>query len=525
MNRVKVLDCTLRDGGYVNNWEFGKENIENIISYLVSSEIDIIECGFLSNTGIFNQDSSKFNTLNQVDEFIPDYKESFNGDFVVMINFGDYDLSDVPDRSETKTSGIRVAFHKKNLNSALVFCEGLKAKGYNVFVQAMVTISYSDKEFISLIEKANSLQPYAFYIVDSFGVMKINDLLRLYYLLDHNLDKEIIIGYHSHNNLQLAYSNAQALANIKTNRRLILDVSVYGMGRGAGNLNTELFIEYLNETNNSQYKIKPILKIIDEVLYKIYKTKFWGYSLPHYLSARHNTHPNYASHLDSKDTLSAQDIENILNMLDNDARVYFDRKKIENLYIEYQSHIFNDTNTIKKIKEIVSEKKVLLIAPGSSINQNSEKIKKLLNDEYVSFSVNFLPKEFNTNYYFISNKRRFDAINNHNYQKLIVSSNITKAKDFLFKLNYKDLLIDDKTAYDNSGLMLINFISKLNPQSIHLAGFDGYSYDHSQNYYKDEVSFVKEKTIVDNLNLSMEKFIRNIKKTVKLDFVTNARKF
>ena len=138
-------------------------------------------------------------------------------------------------------------------------------------MQPMVSVSYSDEEFINLINRSNELNPYAFYIVDSFGVMKRKDLMRLYYLVDHNLSNDIFVGYHSHNNIQMAYSNAQALVDLKTKRQLIIDSSVFGMGRGAGNLNTELFIEYLNELNGNKYRIKPLLKIIDQVLNPIYR--------------------------------------------------------------------------------------------------------------------------------------------------------------------------------------------------------------------------------------------------------------
>lgn len=85
-------------------------------------------------------------------------------------------------------------------------------------MQPMVSVSYSDIEFIELIRKSNEISPYAFYIVDSFGVMKKSDLMRLFHLVDHNLDKAIYVGYHSHNNIQLSYSNAQALVDLKTKK-------------------------------------------------------------------------------------------------------------------------------------------------------------------------------------------------------------------------------------------------------------------------------------------------------------------
>lgn len=104
----------------------------------------------------------------------------------------------------------------------------VKEKGYKVFVQAMVSVAYTDEEFLELISRVNEIEPYAFYIVDSFGMMKRKDLTRLFYIVEHNLKPCIWIGFHSHNNLQLAYSNAQSLVDMQTNRKLIVDSSVYG---------------------------------------------------------------------------------------------------------------------------------------------------------------------------------------------------------------------------------------------------------------------------------------------------------
>lgn len=107
--------------------------------------------------------------------------------------------------------------------------------------------------------------------------------------------------------MQLAYSNAQTLVGLETNRNILIDSSIYGMGRGAGNLNTELFIQYLNENSDGNYELKPLLIVIDEILNIFYQKNYWGYSLPNYISAVHNAHPNYASFLDDKKTLTVEE--------------------------------------------------------------------------------------------------------------------------------------------------------------------------------------------------------------------------
>lgn len=112
----------------------------------------------------------------------------------------------------------------------------------------MITLRYSDAELLELIEIINKELPDAegFYIVDSFGEMRPNDMSRVLNLVDHNLIPSMTLGFHSHNNLQMSYSNAIEMLKFPTNRDLMLDCSIMGMGKGAGNLNTELLLEHLN---------------------------------------------------------------------------------------------------------------------------------------------------------------------------------------------------------------------------------------------------------------------------------------
>ncbi|NLL06788.1 MAG: 3-hydroxy-3-methylglutaryl-CoA lyase [Clostridiaceae bacterium] len=522
MNRIKVLDCTLRDGGYVNNWEFGKNNIINIINKLSDSGLEIVECGFLTNRVKEDKDSTQFSTIGIISDVLP--KQKTNTEYVCMINYGEYNIEDLPDYDGKSITGIRVAFHKKDLNGALELCNGIVKKGYKLFIQPMVSVAYSDVEFIELIKRSNEIFPYAFYIVDSFGVMKRSDLMRFFYLVDNNLNRDIYVGYHSHNNIQLSYSNAQDLVDLKTKRKLIIDSSVFGMGRGAGNLNTELFVEYLNDVNGADYKTKPLLQIIDEVLNNIYISNYWGYSLPHYISAKHNCHPNYATHLSAKDTLTAEDISNILMMLDESQKVNFDAEYVEKLYLKYQSHKIDDLDNINKLKDIFRGKNVIAIAPGMSINNSVKAIEELSKQpNTLTVSVNFNPQKIKVDYVFISNLRRYDQLEIENDMNLVVTSNVTEASDATFRVNYIDLLIENSAVSDNAGLMLIKLLSRLEVRSIMLAGYDGYSYDAYKNYVEKDLTLIKKKTIVDTLNEGMKKSLNDFAKYNDIQFITSTR--
>lgn len=521
MNNIHILDCTLRDGGYCNEWRFGFDNAKKITSGLVESEVEIVECGFLTNKVDYEPDVMKFNTVEEVARIIP--QDRGGKLFVAMMNYGEFEVENLPQYDGSSIDGIRVAYHKKNRYEALELCKKIKEKGYLVFIQAMVSLSYSDEEFLETIKIVNDFNPYAFYIVDSFGVMKGKDLTRLFYMIEHNLHSEIWIGFHSHNNMQLAYSNAQLLTTIQTNRNLIIDSSVYGMGRGAGNLNTELFVEYLNENYGKQYQIQPLLILIDEILNDFYQINYWGYSLPNYISAVHNAHPNYAGYLDDKKTLTIKDMNEIFDKMDEEKKVSFDKKYIEELYLKHM-----DTGKVQEehkaeLKEILKNKKVLLIAPGRSSIEESKKIKDFASGENVLVvSVNHAYTETVPQFIFLSNLRRFRELPEGNKEKCIVTSNVVSEEVYL-QTKYRDLLNQEEAVADNAGLMAIKFFVMYGAKEIILAGFDGYSHDAMDNYGKSEMTIITRNAVLDAMNVGMSKVLRSYQKEIKISFLTKIK--
>ncbi len=521
MNRIQVLDCTLRDGGYCNECRFGFENTKKITSGLVEANIDIVECGFLTDAVVYNSDMTKFTSLDKVASVIP--KERNGKLFVTLMNYGDFKPADLPPYDGTSVDGIRVAFHKKEVVEALEVCRQIKEKGYKVFVQAMVSLSYTDEEFLELISRVNKIEPYAFYIVDSFGMMKQKDLIRLFYMVEHNLKENILIGFHSHNNMQLAYSNAQSLVDIHTNRSLIIDSSVYGMGRGAGNLNTELFVGYLNDNANGNYELKPLLRIIDEILNDFYQQNYWGYSLPNYLSAVHNAHPNYAGYLDDKKTLTVEDMNEIFDMMEEEKKISFDKKYIEELYLQHMATGKVQEEHHTELRERLKGKKVILIAPGKSSAKESERIVDFMSlEDVVSISVNFDYQYAETDFIFLSNLRRFRELEVDKIERCIVTSNIP-ANNVYLQTKYHDLLCGEETVKDNAGMMAIKFLINYEVEEIYLAGFDGYSHDVRENYGDSHLAFVTKNAVLDAMNFGMKKMLRQYANEVHIKFLTEPK--
>lgn len=520
-NNIKILDCTLRDGGYCNDWNFGLKNIQYVIRKLISAEIDIVECGFLSQTKQASRENSIFCTVSSIKEVLPEVKG--NTEFVCMINYGEYNIQDLEPYDGTSIDSVRVAFHKQNMEQAIKMCSEIKAKGYGVYVQPMVTMNYSDAEILQLIAMTNRLQPKALYIVDSFGVVRRRDLLRMYYLIDHNLSSDISIGYHSHNNLQLAYSNAQALSEIHSSRAKIIDSSVFGMGRGAGNLNTELFVEYLNDYIQTSYTVFPLLQIIDNVLNKIYYASYWGYSLPHYLSSKYNCHPNYASYLSDKSTLTIESIGEILEQIPPVNKINFDKSVIEGLYISYQESYEDDSEVMGRLEKELLEKNILILAPGKTIKSRKTQIDDFIREKRPTvISVNFVPADFNADYVFFSNLKRynqfFDTIKNGK-TKIIATSNIKQNKT-AYTVNYGSLRNNTKNVEDNVTLMLLRLLIKLGVKEASIAGFDGYEPTIADNYADKDMFINTGSNYAAEKNSGISSEIKKLSSNISIDFIT-----
>lgn len=521
MNNIQILDCTLRDGGYVNDFRFGKEGIRRIISKLTVSGIDIVECGFLED-GDYDEECSIYNRVEQIGELLP--KDRGNTIYVAMACYGEYDINQLSAYDGSSIDGIRVSFHRHEVKDAMDYCRQIMAKGYKVFIQPVGTTSYSDEQLIELIQAVNDLNPYAFYMVDTLGLMLKKDVLRLFYLVDQNLKQSIHMGFHSHNNLQLSYSNSQVLAELDTERVISLDASVYGMGRGAGNLNTELIAYYIN-TKERKYKVEPILEIVDEYISKIYGQHAFGYDVPHYLAAIHGCHPNYAAYYMDKQTLDVRSIGAILRMIEPTKRAMFDKSTAESKYVEYQNRKVDDGAVIGTLKQRIDGRNVLVTGPGSSIIEYEDAIKKVAQEKNcVTISVGFIPSNISCDYAFVSNVKRYHTVfdtKNGNVQ-LICTSNIKSEVEEDLIVNYSTLLNEDNVIMDNSAMMLLNLLSRLCPNMVYVAGLDGYDITQ-KNYYQERLSLPKSIEQMAAINKSVSDKIADLKKHMNIVFITPSR--
>ncbi len=518
MGKIKILDCTLRDGGYINKWAFKDNHIARILASLCEARVDIVECGYLSMEATHLSNTTMFGCIGQADRFAQKMDSAIHK--VVMINFGEFDIDTLPcvhQYGGGKIDGVRLAFHKENLNDAVLSARGIKKKGYNVFFQPMVTKYYSDIEFLEMLEKVNVFQPYAFYIVDSFGSMTPREFEKYILLANDNLNSDIALGYHSHNNMQLAFANAIKLCSVNFDRDVILDSSVYGMGRGAGNLNTELIADFLNKEFGGQYNITSLLEIIDSLLEGLMSRYSWGFSPAQYLSASFDIHPNYASYLTSRNTNHIVTIQKILEKIPRNKRSKFDRNLIERLYIET---VCEKKIQVKDRLKSLLGKKVILLAPGSSILTYRDALQvKVKQENCLSIALNHRPP-IDCDYYFFANQKRYDEfIDVLEAHKVVITNNLQSQLEVFAILEYADLVSIDGDFFTNTTIIFLNYLVKQGVREVEIAGLDGYK-SGVNNYSYDECDIqIREDSLVFQ-NEMVKKGLKKLSGVINVAFLT-----
>lgn len=331
MGKVRLLDCTLRDGGYINDWRFGKQSILEMIDKLEQTNVDILELGFLKNEP-YQEDRTVFNDAAQVSGILK--KRNKKPLYAMMIEVvNPLPLEQLKEAKDAEFDIIRVIVWKRMLQEGFEYCKGIVEKGYKLCVQPARVDQYSEEEFVGMVKLFSTLNPLAIYVVDSWGTQSSSSLLHYMELANQYLPSNVNLGYHGHNNLMQAYQVAVDFIQRKFERDIIVDASVYGIGRGAGNLNLELIAKYMNEELHANYSVSPMIEIYSKYLKKIYAESSWGFSMPHYITAIYNCNPNFGAYYDKERGLSPIDIEGIIASIPKVERIIFTQEKA-NMYEE-----------------------------------------------------------------------------------------------------------------------------------------------------------------------------------------------
>lgn len=528
MKRVNILDCTLRDGGYLIDSQFGNTAIKGIIRGLTESGVDVIECGFLKNEPHQNG-NTVFNHASQLRSFLPEDRKQTS--YVCLADYSRYSIDNLEPYDGSSIDGVRACFFKEERYDVIPFCRSIIEKGYKLYVQPVDILGYTDAELLELIDLINHLEPYAFSIVDTFGSMYREDLQRVFHLVHHNLWANARIGFHSHNNLQMSFSLSQEFIEMSQGLRdVVVDSSMAGMGRGAGNTNTELVMQYMNRKFNSGYDINIVLDLIDNYIDGFHNQYEWGYSIPYFLAGSHSAHVNNISYLSTKAGIASRDINFLLNRLEPSERKRYDYDLLEKTYMEYLNTLCDDRYAVKALQTALSGKDILILLPGHTIVTHRDSIQNFCKEKQpVVISVNLLSADYPIDYAYFSNKNRYQywrsATRFHDYKK-IVTSNVTTAiaKD-QYIVDFTRLVKCGWEQLDNSGILLLRLLDLMDAKSISIAGFDGYSHNNeSQNYVKKAMEKTRNTLNAEEANKDIKSMFQDYmntrKSTCPIQFIT-----
>lgn len=338
---VYITDCTIRDGGYLLNKNSDPDFVKGVLKGLAESGIDFIETGFLQNA--VNGETIVYHNSEDIVKYLPEKRKGT--EYLGFCDNSRYSLEKLDDYSGRSFRWLRISFAQHEIDDSLEFCAGAMKKGYLVQFNPMDSISYTDDERAGLIEKVNKVKPAAFSIVDTFGAMDMIDLVHIFRQVDGLLDKDIKIGLHSHDNLGLSCALAERMIELseETGRDVIVDASLYGMGRGAGNARTELLADYINKRCGGNYDIPKLLSTIDKYILPLFPEIYWGYDLPMYVCGTRHSHVDNVYHLKKAYNCTVNEMYDLVGALTPQQRTRYgtgysktDFSVLDQAYEEYK---------------------------------------------------------------------------------------------------------------------------------------------------------------------------------------------
>lgn len=519
---IKVLDCTFRDGGYYNNWKFDKKTIIEYIKAINNSNIDVVEIGFR-----FLQKKSLFGPFAYSnDNFIRKLKFKKKIEIAIMVNASDVlklsenmSFNKISEKfflikKRSKIKYIRFAVHFLEIPKILPFLKIINKIGYKVIINLMQSTNKKFSEFKIVLDKLKNLKFIkVLYFADSLGSMDPEEVIRISNYLKKNWLKEI--GIHAHDNCGNAIKNSLTAID---NGVTWIDCTIQGMGRGAGNAQTEILLTELQNKKIWKYNLKPIYQLAQDRFENLKKKYNWGKSLYYYMAAKNNIHPTYIQTLNEENKYSSLDKIEIIENLKKINPSSFDKNFLENYYnkIKYSNGDWNAKNWCEN-------KDVLIIGQGPSIKKYNEQICNFIKKKRVKtlcLNINqLIPKNLVT-YYVASHQERI-LLDFPKYKELtrplIIPKNLYK--DLIPKQVYKKIknygLVQQSNKF-NANKNFCVLYSKLviayalaickigRAKKILLAGFDGY----------DDNAFKNDEMI------NLIKFFTNKNKKIKLNTLT-----
>lgn len=526
ISALEILDCTIRDGGYVNNWDFDRKLVRETYRALSKAGVDYVELGYHGSEKYFDKNKYgrfRFSTADDVNSVCAGID---GASIALMVDHGKYELDDLDQYKDTSVQLIRSAFHKDKIEEALKLLLKVKELGFAVSANFMGFVSYSQEERVRVLALLRDLPIDYAYVADTYGSIFPEQVAEFFASLMEI--KHIKWGFHPHNNLQMAFANS--LAAIKAGAQII-DSSVFGMGRGAGNLPTEIVLAYLHRQKPDKYNVIPVLNLIDRYFNNLHHQYGWGYNLPYMLSGTYGCHPNYAKDLVERQEYDIEDIWNILEAVTINEPVGFKKQLIDDVL---KKGIFGKNGVSTASKKPVKAtngnevmvnyidrhkgKDFLVLANGPSLNECRAEIKAFI-DKYdpVMLGGNYLGGLFAPHYHAFANKRRFvDYLESvAPSSKLLIGQHIPEAmiKEYIsreYELIYYEDSLENPFDIQNGvissncrtvAVLLAGVALVMGAKKLFIAGMDGYM----GTSVKTMLHFYNERNEAENMDDLKEK--------------------
>ena len=499
-DKINLLDCTLRDGGYYTNWHFSEKTVKNYINSISKTPIKYVEIGFR----FLKREKTYGPFAFSKDDFVKKLNISKKIKLCLMINAKEFlnkknnlknvVLNNFLKKNKSPFTMIRIAVNFDEATKALLIVSELKKLGYKIALNLMQSHNKSENEYKKLFLKLKKSKKIdVLYIADSLGSMFPEDIKKIGVLLKKHWGKQF--GIHAHNNKNLALINSLTAIN---NSFSWCDSTVCGMGRGAGNLTTESILMEMDSINKVKIDISDIRNTLKD--FEKLKQKFnWGPNFYYHFASNHNIHPTYVQMLLGDKRYDNNEVFEILKFLSQKKNNLFSDSSLKNAVYERKNFVGKWTP-----KNWLYKKEILLLGSGPSIKKYKDKIYNYINKNKPSvlvLNINLDIDSKKVKAYVISHEKRM-LLETSKLKKLkkktiimpkarfykYIKKHIKNNQIYDYALNIKKdgFEVNDYSCEMDSSLALSYALAlciKSSPKKITLAGFDGYSsnvFEHKQ---------------------------------------------
>ena len=500
-----LLDCTLRDGGYINNWSFDRSLALELAQACQASGTDVLEAGYWS------RDPGAPLCRRCPQEFLYALKEAAPGLRLAAMLEADTAGEDLGDSEATGLSILRVALHRDRVLEVLPRLGRYHAQGYQVFLQLMGITAYSEAELcqaLDAITRSGAVDCVS--LADSYGSLLPERTKEL--IAQAKARTGLLVGLHAHNNMQLGMANVLAALEAGAD---VVDGSVYGMGRGGGNVPLELLVTYFEKQWPDRFHALPLLEFIDRRMLRLAREYQWGYSLSSLISGVYECHPYYTSRLIDKREYTIAQVLKAAQLVEGSDVVGFDsgllsdivdsgfsRKRLDS---RRRAQAYLQQAAPPAYQNAHPGRPFLVLGGGPSLLAQKETIDAFIRErDPIILGANRLAGLWTPHYHAFNNQRRFDQYVGlvHPDSQLLIGPGVdpgalSRPWQALACLNASNtplsVLNGCISANCRSISVLLGAVALvMGAGSIAFAGLDGYHVPGEKLYYQEEESALAE---------------------------------